>query len=79
MFRTEISYIDKGITKWGKKGSVRIDVIEYNPNGTIKAVYDLKTGGAKLTDARKQQIRNELNLPEDVPIYEIKPDQASAN
>ena len=49
--------------------------MEYDSNGLISAIYDLKTGSASLTPARIAQIRNEvgsLAIP-NVPVIEIHP------
>ncbi|WP_289299236.1 RHS repeat-associated core domain-containing protein, partial [Xylanibacter rodentium] len=56
----------------GTSGSIRLDVVEYSANGTIVAVYDLKTGGAYLSDKRIAQIRQYLGMP-DLPVIEIHP------
>jgi hypothetical protein len=71
---TEVSYLDGRPVSRGTPGSIRLDVVE----GDVEApsgVYDLKTGGAKLTDARIQEIRSHLPAgSQDVPIQEVKPD-----
>jgi RHS repeat-associated protein len=70
---TEISYYKGMVVYRGYPGSVRLDVVE----GDLKnptAIYDLKTGGAKLTAARIAKIRSHLpNKGEGVPIVMIKP------
>jgi RHS repeat-associated protein len=71
LIQSEVTYKNGQIVPYGTKGGVRLDVVEYNPNGTIKAVYDLKTGKAGLTNSRIQQIQN--NLPNNAPILEIRP------
>jgi len=40
-------------------------------NEQVKAVYDLKTGKAGLTNSRIQGIQS--NLPNNAPVYEIRP------
>ena len=52
---------------------MRLDAVEYNPDGTIKAVYDLKTGNAGLTSSRISQIQS--NLPNNAPVIEIRPNK----
>jgi len=72
--RTEVSYKGQVEVRRGAEGSVRLDVVKYDANGKISAIYDLKTGDAKMTAARIAQIR--ANLPEvskDVPIIVVKP------
>jgi hypothetical protein len=63
-FRAEISFgkpsgedaseIGEGI-RWGTKDSVRVDVIQDLGDGKV-CVYDLKTGGAKLTQLRASDL-----------------------
>jgi hypothetical protein len=51
-----------------------VDLIDEG-SGTPTAIYDLKTGNARLTDKRVAKIRAQLP-PEwgyDVPIIQIKP------
>ncbi|MCQ1531828.1 RHS repeat-associated core domain-containing protein [Lutispora saccharofermentans] len=71
LLQPEITYKNGQIVPYGTKGGVRLDVVEYNANGTIKAVYDLKTGKAGLTNSRIQEILN--HLPNNAPVYEIRP------
>lgn len=60
-------------------GSVRLDVVEYDGNGNVIAVYDLKTGSAGLTSGRIAEIRSHLPnnglLPNGqlVPVIEVRP------
>ena len=46
-------------------------VVLRGSDDTIKAVWDVKTGNAELTNARRQEIRDELGLSDDVPIIEL--------
>ena len=71
LLRPEVTYKNGKIEPYGTKGGVRLDAVEYNTDGTIKAIYDLKTGKAGLTDKRIQDIQN--HLPNSAPVYEIKP------
>lgn len=71
LLQPEVTYKNGQIVPYGTKGGVRLDVVEYNPNGTIKAVYDLKTGKAGLINSRIQDIQN--NLPNNAPVLEIRP------
>jgi hypothetical protein len=59
----------------GTPGSVRVDVVE-GPVNNPTAVYDLKTGNARLSPARVSQIQS--HLPQNasgtkIPVKEIKP------
>ncbi len=72
---TEVSFLDGSVVPTGTKGSVRVDVV-FGPQGQPQAIFDLKTGNAKLTPARIEQIRS--NLPEgfnQIPVREVRPDQ----
>ncbi|WP_428267757.1 hypothetical protein [Haliangium sp.] len=69
---TEVSYLRGRRVTYGKKGSVRLDVVE-GPLDAPIAVFDLKTGGARLTPARIKEIRR--HLPEEyshIPVVEIR-------
>ena len=69
---SEQSYLNGVPVKYGTPGSIRIDVGE----GTVEdptAVYDLKTGGARLSPARIQQIQMHLPSGTGVPVYEVRP------
>lgn len=70
LLQTEVTYRNGNIVRYGTKGGVRLDVVEYNSDGTIKAVYDLKTGKAGLTDSRIKNIQN--NLPNKAGVFEIR-------
>jgi hypothetical protein len=53
--KAEVSAIKSDEKKYGKKGSIRIDAFENVGDGTV-CVYDIKTGEAKLTLLRMQEI-----------------------
>jgi hypothetical protein len=53
--KAEISAIKSVGKNYGKKGSIRIDAFENVGDGTV-CVYDIKTGEAKLTLLRMQEI-----------------------
>jgi len=55
LLQAEVTYKNGQLVPYGTKGGVRLDVVEYNVDGTIKAVYDLKTGKAGLTTSRIQE------------------------
>ena len=56
-FRAEISYVKSIEEDYGTPGSVRVDVIE-KVNEGFACVYDIKTGKAELSSARRQEIAN---------------------
>ena len=68
---TEVSYKNGTPVSRGTNGSVRLDVVE----GPIRAptiVFDLKTGSAKLTPARMNQIQQHVPGGTSVPIHEVR-------
>ncbi len=69
---TEISYKNGVEVPRGTPGSIRVDVAE-GPKNAPSAIYDLKTGGAKLTPTRVQQIQSHLPGGTKVPVKEVKP------
>ena len=69
---TEVSYLDGKVVDYGTKGSVRVDAVKGNPMAP-KAIADLKTGQARLTEQRINDIRDHLpKAYRDVPIHEIR-------
>jgi hypothetical protein len=48
-------------TRWGKKGSLRIDVLENTENGMV-CVYDIKTGKKGLSARRIAEIARAVYL-----------------
>jgi RHS repeat-associated protein len=65
---TEVSYLNGRRVPYGTRGSVRIDV-GVGPAHNLTDVYDLKTGGARLTTARINQLRT--HVPGNWSIYEV--------
>lgn len=60
--------------RYGLDGSIRTDIVMRNgrtANAPIMAIWDIKTGGAKLTKDRVDQIRREAGVGDDVPVIEI--------
>ena len=45
----------------GTKGSVRLDAVEFNDDGLITNIWDLKTGNAQFPDSRKQKILDTID------------------
>jgi hypothetical protein len=68
--KTEQSFLNGKPVTYGTKDSVRPDVTEFDGQGNIKAVYDLKTGGATMSAARMQQIWEAIKVV--VPIIVIR-------
>ena len=69
---TEQSYLNGNPVRHGTPGSVRLDVVA-GPLDNPTSIYDLKTGSAKLTLARIQQIQSHLPGGSTVPITEVRP------
>ena len=59
-FRAEISFIKGHQENHGKKGSIRVDVLEQRDDGVV-CVYDIKTGWSGLTPARMLEIASNVN------------------
>lgn len=70
----ETSFSLGDTVRYGFKDGIRTDVIKRDgrtSSAPIIAVWDVKTGEAKLTPARTREIRKHLNIDESVPIFEI--------
>lgn len=65
-----MSYLNGEIVKHGTKGSARIDAGLYNSKGELIQVFDLKTGGAKLTSKQVQHIQTQTRIQ--VTVSEIR-------
>jgi hypothetical protein len=57
--------------RYGGFGTVRTDVVLRNIHGEVIAIYDVKTGGAKLDDARVRELRQKTRVGPNVPIFEL--------
>lgn len=57
--------------RYGAAGSIRTDVILRDQSGNPIAVYDLKTGNAKLTRSRVREIRDGVGRP-NIPVIELR-------
>jgi RHS repeat-associated protein len=66
----EVSYKNGQVVPYGTKGSVRADAVIGDVNAP-NAVYDLKTGGAKLTPANVAKYNQ--HVPGAPPVYQVKP------
>jgi RHS repeat-associated protein len=71
--QAEVSYREGIVVHRGTPGSIRVDVVRGNPQKP-KEIYDLKTGSARLTSERIEQIRRHLPKGcENIPIREVRP------
>ena len=59
------------VVRYGLDGSIRTDVVLRDRSGTPIAVYDLKTGNAKLSASRVQEIRDAVGV-RDIPVIELR-------
>jgi hypothetical protein len=59
-FRAEVSFIKGQQENPGKKGSIRVDVLEKRDDGVV-CVYDIKTGWSGLTPARMLEIASNVH------------------
>jgi hypothetical protein len=71
---TEVRYFEGAPLLRGRtpKGSIRLDVVEYGPDGLPTAVYDYKFGAARLSPSRINEIRTGAGLSPDVPVIEVR-------
>jgi len=67
---SEISYKDGQVVPYGTKGSVRVDRVVGDINNP-SAIYDLKTGDAKVTPA--DATRYQSHVPNQLILKQIKP------
>jgi len=71
--QTEVSYMNGSVVPRGTRGAVRVDAVRGRPERP-KEIWDLKTGGARLTPQRIQQIRRHLPRGcQNIPIREVRP------
>jgi hypothetical protein len=63
--------------RYGLEGTIRTDVVLRDREGIPIAVYDLKTGNARLTPSRVRELRDGLGQP-DIPVIELRYRQVSA-
>ncbi len=75
-FKAEESYTVDGQSKYGARGSVRVDVMEQRDDGTV-CVYDLKTGDSRMSPSRFRQIANNVDKafpgPWPLLVIEVRP------
>jgi len=70
--RGEVSFLKGQSVRSGTPGSIRLDIVAYS-EGRPAAIFDLKTGGARLTAARIRQIQRHIPASmRNVPIEELR-------
>jgi hypothetical protein len=57
--------------RYGSKDSIRTDVILRNDAGEIIAIYDVKTGGARLGPARVKELLAKTGAAPGTPVIEM--------
>lgn len=73
-YGVEQSFSAGDTARYGLDGSVRTDIVLRDgrtQDAPIMAIYDLKTGNAKLTRSRVREIRAAVGVDESVPVIEI--------
>ncbi len=63
--------LDDSDPSYGLIGTVRTDVILRNIQGDIIAIYDVKTGNAKMTPARANKLREMTRAAPNTPVFEL--------
>lgn len=67
----EQSWSLEELVRYGLAGSIRTDVYLKGPSGAVLAIYDVKTGNARLTPQRVQELRRAVGASDDVPVIEL--------
>ncbi len=57
---------------YGSRGSIRTDVILRDTDGTVIAIYDIKTGESGIDPDRANELRIKTGVPSDTPVIEIR-------
>jgi hypothetical protein len=70
----EQSFSLNDTARYGLDGSIRTDVVlrdPESPNSRPIAIWDVKTGGARLSGSRVMEIRDQVGVGADVPVIEL--------
>jgi hypothetical protein len=67
----EQSFSAGDAVRYGLDGSIRTDVIFRSGKSGIAAIWDLKTGSARLAPWRAREIRREVGVGSEVPVIEL--------
>ena len=68
----EQSFHPVGFARYGKRGSIRTDVVLRNAKGIIIAIYDVKTGDAEMRPSTKERYREYTKVAPDVQIFILR-------
>jgi hypothetical protein len=63
--------IDRENAPFGFKGSIRTDAVLRNEIGDVIAIYDVKSGGARIELWRARELRTKTGAGPNVPIIEM--------
>lgn len=56
---------------YGFAGSIRTDVTLRNIQGDIVAIYDVKTGNARMSQRRADELREKTGAASGTPVFEL--------
>jgi hypothetical protein len=73
----EQSFSLGGLKDYGIAGTIRTDVYLKDRSGRPIAIYDVKTGNAKLSPARVEELREAVGVP-NIPVFELRLDDLTA-
>jgi hypothetical protein len=73
----EQSFSFGDLKDYGMAGTIRTDVYLKDRSGRPIAIYDVKTGNAKLSPARVKELRDAVDVP-NIPVFELRLDDFTA-
>lgn len=57
--------------RYGLADSIRTDVVLRNAAGEVMAIYDVKTGDARVRPSRAQELRDKTGVASNTPVFEL--------
>jgi hypothetical protein len=66
------------VTNYRAEGSIRTDVVLRGAGGDVLAIYDMKTGGAKLSQPRASELRARTDASSNTPVIELHFERGSS-
>ena len=73
----EQSFSLRDLARYGAVNSIRTDVYLRNRDGIPIAIYDVKTGNAKLSPARIKELRAAVG-DDNIPVFELRLEDLTA-
>lgn len=64
-------HFDFAKPSYGLADSIRTDVVLRNATGEIMAIYDVKTGDARIRPERAQELRDKTGAAPNTPVFEL--------